>query len=161
MSAGRFPPPLRRTMTAAAVVFCLVPFSARSNPTGPTVVHGSATIVPMGPTLQITNSPSTIINWRSFSIGAGETTRFIQESAASAVLNRVTTQNPSAILGALQSNGRVFLINPNGIVFGSGSQVDVAGLVASSLRLSDPDFLEGRLRFTQTPGAGAVVNVGN
>jgi hypothetical protein len=75
-------------------------------------------------------------------------------------LNRVVGQDPSSILGALQSNGRVFLINPNGIVFGPSAQIDVAGLVASTLNLSDADFLAGRLRFTEVPGAGAVVNQG-
>jgi filamentous hemagglutinin family protein len=152
---------LRRTATATAVLCCFAPLSALSNPTGPSVVNGTAAIVPMGPTLQITNSPNAIINWQSFSIGAGETTRFLQQSAASAVLNRVTTpRNPSVILGTLQSNGRVFLVNPGGIVFGKGAQVDVAGLIASSLNLSNEDFLAGRLRFTETPRAGAVVNQG-
>ncbi|MBI2297124.1 MAG: filamentous hemagglutinin N-terminal domain-containing protein, partial [Betaproteobacteria bacterium] len=87
-------------------------------------------------------------------------TRFLQQSASSAVLNRVITQNPSSILGALQSNGRVFLINPNGIVFGAGAQIDVAGLVASTLNLSNADFLAGRLKFTEVPGAGSLVNQG-
>ena len=76
----------------------------------------------------------------------------------SAVLNRVGAgQSASSILGSLQSNGRVFLINPNGIVFGAGSQVNVAGLVASTLNLSDADFLAGRMRFTDGLGK-AVVN---
>ena len=81
------------------------------------------------------------------------------------MLNRVIGAggaiDPSVILGALQSNGRVFLINPSGIVFGAGAQIDVAGLVASSLNLSNADFLGGRLRFTEVPGAGAVVNQGS
>ncbi len=65
------------------------------------------------------------------------------------------------ILGALQSNGRVFLINPSGILFGAGAQVDVAGLVATSLNLSNADFLANRLKFTEMPGAGSVINQGN
>jgi filamentous hemagglutinin family protein len=133
---------------------------ALANPTGPTVVNGTATFQQSGNLLQVTNSPSAIINWQGFSIPVGEITRFNQQTAASAVLNRVTTQNPSAILGALQSNGRVFLINPNGILFGASAQIDVAGLVASTLNLSDPDFLGARLRFTAAPGAGSVVNQG-
>ncbi|MGH6691963.1 MAG: filamentous hemagglutinin N-terminal domain-containing protein, partial [Gammaproteobacteria bacterium] len=124
------------------------------------VVHGAAAIHQAGNLLQITNSPNAIINWQSFSIGANEITRFLQQSASSAVLNRVTTQNPSTILGALQSNGRVFLINPNGILFGAGAQVDVAGLVASTLNMSDADFLGGRLRFTDGLGK-SVVNEGS
>src|SRR3990172_9212984 len=88
-------------------------------------------------------------------------TRFIQQSAASAVLNRVVGQDPSSILGALQSNGRVFLINPNGIMFGAGAQIDVAGLVASTLNLKNEDFLAGRMNFGADPTlAAAVVNQG-
>ena len=67
-------------------------------------------------------------------------------------------QDPSAILGQLQSNGRVFLINPNGILFGAGARVDVSGLVASTLNISDQDFLQGRMRFTGDGAQGAVIN---
>ncbi|HEY6509723.1 MAG TPA: filamentous hemagglutinin N-terminal domain-containing protein, partial [Vicinamibacterales bacterium] len=150
----------RQTATALAVAACFASGTALPNPTGPTVAHGTAAIHQAGNLTQITNSPNAIINWQSFSIAAGEVTRFLQQSAASAVLNRVTGQNPSQILGALQSNGRVFLINPSGILFGAGAQIDVAGLVASTLNLSDSDFLSGRLRFMETPGAGSVVNQG-
>ena len=76
------------------------------------------------------------------------------------MLNRVVGQNPSSILGALQSNGRVFLINPNGIVFGAGSQINVGGLVASTMNLSNEDFLAGRMRFTGGLG-NSVINQGN
>jgi filamentous hemagglutinin family protein len=133
---------------------------AMSNPTGPAVVSGSASVASTGSTLTVTNTANTVINWQTFSIGAGEITRFNQPSPASAVLNRVITQDPSTILGSLQSNGRIYLINPGGIVFGAGSRVDAAGLVASTLNLSDADFLAGRLRFDGTVGAGPVVNNG-
>ena len=124
------------------------------------MVSGTASFVPTGNILNITNSPNAIINWGSFSIGVNELTRFIQQSSSSAVLNRVIGQDPSAILGALQSNGRVFLVNPNGIVFGAGAQVDVAGLVASTLNLSNEDFLANRVRFTDGAGADSVINQG-
>ncbi|HEY9100555.1 beta strand repeat-containing protein [Chitinimonas sp.] len=130
---------------------------ALANPSGATVVAGSAGIQQQGNNLVVTNTPGAIINWSAFSIGAGETTRFIQQHAASAVLNRVTGQDPSQILGTLQSNGRVFLINPNGIVFGQGAQVDTAGLVASTLNISDDDFKAGKLRFDGA-GAGSIRN---
>ena len=133
---------------------------AMSNPTGPAVVSGSATVASTGSTLTVTNTANTVINWQTFSIGSGEITRFNQPTPASAVLNRVTTQDPSTILGSLQSNGRIYLVNPSGIVFGAGSRVDAAGLVASTLNLSDADFLSGRLRFAAAPGAGPVVNNG-
>ncbi|HXV12057.1 MAG TPA: autotransporter-associated beta strand repeat-containing protein [Burkholderiales bacterium] len=152
---------IRPKLAALAVAACFASEPAFANPTGPVVVNGQVMFGVAGSVLTVTNSPNSIINWQRFSIGAGETTRFIQQSAASAVLNRVVGADPSSILGALQSNGRVFLINPNGIIFGPGSQVDVAGLVASTLNLSNEDFLGGRLNFVGDPAkAAAVVNQG-
>jgi filamentous hemagglutinin family protein len=139
-------------------MLCCLIGSAFANPTGPTVVSGTASFATGGNTLTVTNSPSAIINWQTFSIGTGEITRFNQQSSLSAVLNRVTTQNPSAILGALESNGRVFLINPNGIIFAPGSRIDVAGLVASALNMNDADFLAGRMLFSG--GNGIVFQQG-
>ena len=151
----------RSRLIAIAVAACFAARVACANPVGPVVVNGKATLLTSGNLLSITNTPGAIINWQQFSIGAGETTRFIQQSAASAVLNRVVGADPSAILGALQSNGRVFLINPSGIIFGAGARIDTAGLVASSLRLSNEDFLGGRLNFVADPAiAGAVINQG-
>lgn len=149
--------PIKPLLAALAASFGM---TAWANPVAPTVVTGQATFATSGKILSVTNTPGTIINWQSFSIGQGETTRFLQQSAASAVLNRVIGGNPSSILGALQSNGRVYLINPSGIVFGASARIDVAGLVASSLNLSDADFLAGRNRFTDGAGRGAVENAG-
>lgn len=144
-----------------AIASCFAGNFASANPLGPLVVNGQVTFAGKGGQLTVTNTPGAIINWQSFSIGAGEATRFIQQSASSAVLNRVTGGNPSAILGTLQSNGRVFLVNPAGIAFGAGSRIDTAGLVASTLALSDADFLGGRYRFTESPGNAAIVNQGS
>ncbi len=153
--------PLQRKIAAVAVAACFGG-TAWANPTGGVVAHGAANITnPAANILNInTLSPKTIINWGSFSISVGELTRFVQPSALSAVLNRVVGGDPSAILGSLQSNGRVFLLNPNGIVFGAGSQINVAGLVASTLNLSDADFLAGRMNFTNGITAGSVINEG-
>lgn len=148
-----------RSLLALAVALGVsVPASA--NPTGATVINGNVTFSQQGNVFTITNSPNAIINWSNFSIQAGEVTRFIQQSSSSAVLNRITGQDPSRILGALQSNGRVFLINPNGVLFGAGAQVNVAGLVASSLAISNRDFLAGKYNFTAGAVAGNVVNQG-
>ena len=152
-AAGRF--------LAGVLTGLLAGAAAHANPDGPTVVHGSAHFAhPGANALDVTTSPNAIIHWQGFSIGAGEVTRFIQQSASSAVLNRVTGADPSAILGQLLSNGRVFLVNPHGIVFGEGAVVDTAGLVASTLGISDADFLAGRYRFDAGPDAGEVVNQG-
>jgi filamentous hemagglutinin family protein len=129
-------------------------------PALPQVVAGQATFNQQGNVFSITNTPGAIINWQSFNVGAGEVTRFIQQNADSAVLNRVLGQDPTKILGALQSNGKVFLINPNGILFGQGARVDVNGLVASTLNISDADFQAGRKRFQAGAVAGTVRNEG-
>lgn len=134
--------------------------TAWANPKGAQVVNGAVSINTQGNVLTVTNSPNAIINWQSFSIHANETTRFIQQGATSAVLNRITGQDPSMILGALQSNGRVFLLNPNGILFGQGSHIDVNGLVASTLHLSNSDFLAGNYHFTAGSSAGSIQNQG-
>src|SRR5450759_2294955 len=146
---------------AAAVACAFTAGQAHANGTDPTVVAGQASFSTQGSSLSITNSPGAIINWQGFSIGASETTNFIQQSAASSVLNRVIGPDPSVILGMLTSNGRVFLINPSGILVGQGARIDVAGLVASTLNLSNQDFLAGRLNFASNPSGGNVENQGS
>lgn len=138
---------MTRTLMGAAIG---IPIScAWANPTGPAIVSGAALISnPSASVMQVVNTPGTILNWQGFSIANGETTRFVQLNAASAILNRVVGGNPSDILGRLESNGRVFLINPNGIVFGGGSVVDVAGLIASTRDISNTDFLAGNYLFS-------------
>lgn len=166
MSQSRQRGALRPKLIAVSVAACFAFSSPQifANPTGASVASGSALFAGAGNALTITNSANAIINWHGFSIGINEITRFIQPSALSAVLNRVTGSNgvipQSVIDGILSSNGRVYLINPSGIVVGAGATIDVSGLVMSSLSLSDQDFLSGRLRFTEVPGAGAVVNNG-
>ncbi len=150
-----------RLALAIAVAAGTASGGASANPTGAQVIHGSASFAnPAAGVLNITNSAGAVLNWQSFDIGAGEITRFIQPSAASAVLNRVVSGDPSEILGTLASNGHVFLINQNGILFGRNATVDTAGLVASTLNLSDADFLAGRMNFTGPPEAGPIRNEG-
>ncbi|GAB4171309.1 MAG: hypothetical protein Fur0039_11440 [Rhodocyclaceae bacterium] len=135
---------------------------ALANPTGAQVVAGQVAFgQPNAATLAITNSPGAIINWQSFSIGQGEITRFIQQSASSAVLNRVVGANLSQIYGTLSSNGRVFLVNPAGIVVGASGIIDTAGFVASTLPMLDADFLAGKLAFRGGADSGAIANHGS
>ncbi|WP_166455395.1 two-partner secretion domain-containing protein, partial [Duganella alba] len=157
MKANR-PHNLRRKALAVLVAACYG--SAHAAPVNPVVVAGQATFNQQGKTYTITNTPNAIINWQGFSIGADEITRFVQQSSDSRVLNRITGQDPTQILGSLQSNGKVFLINPNGIVFGAGARVDVNGLVASSLNISNADFLAGKNNFDGAANAGKVSNQG-
>ena len=126
---------------------------ARANPQTPTVVHGTATFESINQLLEITNSNGAIIDWQSFSIGQDELTRFLQQSGSSAVLNRVIGSDISSILGGLQSNGQVFVINPNGIVIGSSAVIDTRGFLASTLDISNEDFAAGILRFSGDGGS--------
>jgi filamentous hemagglutinin family protein len=106
------------------------------------------------------SSDKLILNWNSFSIDAGHTVRFDQPSPSSIALNRVVGGNPSVILGALQANGHVWLLNPNGILFGSSARVDVGSLLASTLSIGDAEFLAGRYRLVQEGPMSGVVNRG-
>ena len=145
------------------VMFTLCFFCATmafANPYGAQVVNGNVSINTQGNNLTVTNSPNSIINWQGFSIASNEAVRFIQQSSLSAVLNRIIGQDPSRIFGMLQSNGRVFLVNPNGILFGQGAQVNVNGLVASTLNISNQDFLTGKYNFTTGTVAGSIQNQG-
>ena len=152
---------VRLKQVVVALILSLVG-SAYANPIGGSVANGQASFNTTGNTLTVTNTPGTIINWQNFSIQSNEITRFVQQSAASAVLNRVVTNNPSQILGSLQSNGRVFLVNPNGIVFGAGSTINVAGLVATTLNLSDSGFISGNYNLTGgTSSTGNISNAGS
>src|SRR4051812_26690383 len=133
-------------LRACAASMLLIAGAAGANPTGGVVVNGQVSFSQAQPNqLTVTNSPGAIINWQGFSIGANETTRFNQQSASSAVLNRVVGGDVSSILGALTSNGKVFLVNPNGIIFGAGSRIDTAGFSATTGNLSNADFLAGSL----------------
>ena len=144
------------------VAFLVLSLPAAANPSGPQVRHGNVHITPGTQTQiqQLTNKA--IIDWKSFSIGSGEAVRFLQPSDLSVVLNRVTGGDASSILGQLEANGNVFLINPNGVLFGPGSVVNVGGLVVSTLNISNEDFLSGNYRFVQDPNSelAAIVNQG-
>ncbi|WP_158699370.1 two-partner secretion domain-containing protein [Magnetospirillum gryphiswaldense] len=149
--------------TALAGVLTIGAPAALANPQGGTVAQGSATITQTDPKTLTINQTSdrAVLNWQNFSIGAGETTRFIQPSSSSSVLNRVTGDQVSQILGSLQANGRVYLVNPNGIVFGAGSKIDVAALVASTANIKNENFMAGNMKFDIPGKANAqIVNEG-
>jgi filamentous hemagglutinin family protein len=130
-------------------------------PEGASVVSGEATFYqPSASQLQITTSDQVIINYDQFNIGLAEHVQFIQPSAGSLALNRIIGSDPSSILGNLSANGRVFLINPNGIIFGAQSSIDVNGLVASTLNITDQNFLNNRFLFESNGAAGDILNQG-
>ncbi|MBD3768125.1 MAG: filamentous hemagglutinin N-terminal domain-containing protein [Gammaproteobacteria bacterium] len=134
---------------------------ANSLPTGGQVVTGNAAISQNGAVMDITQTTDkTAINWQSFNIGQGNTVNFHQPSASSVALNRVIGSDVSSIQGAINANGQVFLINPNGILFSPTAQVNVGGLVASTLDISTEDFLNGNYSF-EGASSNAIINQGN
>ena len=129
-------------------------------PEGGTVVSGAAVIATPTPShLQVNQaSQNAIIDWRSFSIGSGEAASFAVPTGGS-TLNRVTGADPSAIYGTLTSNGRLFLVNPNGIVVGPTGVIDTAGLVLSTHSVKDAEFLAGgSMTFSGASNASVVNN---
>ena len=151
----------RLALAAALLLFCGVSGFAYL-PVGEEVVSGEASFQRSadGQSLHIATSNRAIINWKDFSIGPGRLTQFEQAGHDPAVLNRVVTGNPSSLHGTLLANGRVYLINPNGILVGPGGMVDTGGFVASTLDLSNGDFLAGGdLSFGGDSAAG-IVNLG-
>ena len=147
-----------RILIAALI---MAPSPLWANPSGGTVASGSATISSSGSTLTVNQASNlAIINWHDFSINSGELTKFVQPSALSAALNRVTGGDPSAIYGTLQANGRIYLINPNGIMVGPSGVINTQSFVASALDVSNSQFLAGGdLTFSGNSLAG-VSNAG-
>jgi filamentous hemagglutinin family protein len=134
--------------------------SATSHPQGGKVVSGSASISQLGNTTEIRQSSSEVsIDWLSFSVGTQERVDFMQPSASAVAVNRILGTNGSEILGHLDANGQVYLINPNGIIFWQGSEVNVGGLVASTLDVDGSGSGSSTRRFSGS-GAGSIVNEG-
>jgi len=152
-------------LAALALLNLRAPATAQQGlPGGGNVVSGSATIrAPAAGQLTVRqDSQRAIIDWNSFSIGAGESVRFVQPSTDAAVLNRVTGATSSTIAGSLSGNGQVFLVNPNGIAITPTGSVQLGGgFVASTLDIRNEDFTAGRLSFNAHDGTiGRVANAG-
>jgi filamentous hemagglutinin family protein len=149
----------RRIFWLWALDFGLWTSHALANPTGLTVASGSATASQNGSRLTITASQNALLNWQSFNIAAGETTIFQQPSAQSIVWNRINNANPSQILGNLQANGVVVLMNSSGFYFGPNSFVQAAGLVVSTAQ-NLPQNNGGAWEFNGPPPAASIINYG-
>lgn len=149
---------------AAALMVCagsllgLAAEAAVGAPKGERVVRGRAEFARNGSVTTITTGKKAIINYQSFNIGSGETVQFVQPDGKSRVLNRISGADPTRIDGALLANGRVYIVNPAGVVFGAGSVVNVGAIHAAAGNITDDDFLRGIDRFTG--GTGEVLNQG-
>jgi filamentous hemagglutinin family protein len=154
---------LKRSLyTSVAVMAIVVSGAASAGPVGGVVVGGSASITQSELKTDIYQSSSkAILDWRSFDIGASEHVQFHQPSSSAIALNRIRDVKPSRIDGRLTANGHVMLLNPNGVVFGSGSQVDVGSLTVTTADIDNNDFMAGRLTFNKAGmHDAAIVNKG-
>ncbi|HEX6735208.1 MAG TPA: filamentous hemagglutinin N-terminal domain-containing protein, partial [Azonexus sp.] len=161
---GRGKSRLLRSGLLAAVLAAAFPAQAldgKALPTGGQVVGGQASISQSGSTLTIQQtSTRTAIDWQSFNIGANASVIFNQPSASAIALNRVVGQDPSQILGSLSANGQVFIVNPAGVLFGRGAQVNAQGILAASRDIAAADFMAGKNVFSGS-GSGQVINEGS
>ncbi|HHF3583702.1 filamentous hemagglutinin N-terminal domain-containing protein [Haemophilus influenzae] len=117
---------------------------------GMDVVHGTATMQVDGNKTIIRNSVDAIINWKQFNIDQNEMVQFLQENNNSAVFNRVTSNQISQLKGILDSNGQVFLINPNGITIGKDAIINTNGFTASTLDISNENIKARNFTLEQT-----------
>jgi filamentous hemagglutinin family protein len=148
----------------AAAVTVSAASEALALPTNPQVESGVISITQPSATDLVINQGSdrAIINWQNFDILHGESTRFIQPNAGAIALNRVRDGNPTQILGKLSANGKLVLVNPNGVFFGVGSAVDVAGLVATTADISSQNFMGGIMKFDRAGNNDAsIINEGH
>ena len=151
-----------RTVLAAAVAAAFASYmpSALPMPTGGQVSQGTGNIAQTGTAMTVTQTSQRLaVNWQSFNIGGAESVTFNQPNSSAIALNRILGTDPSQIYGKLTANGQVFLLNPNGIFFKPGAQVSVGGLVATTLGLSDADFMAGHFSFAGR--GGNITNQGN
>jgi trimeric autotransporter adhesin len=133
-------------------------------PEGGQVAAGQAAISQAGLTTSINQlSDQAIINWQGFDIGVNELVKFLQPGANSVALNRIVGGDARQILGQLNADGRIFIVNPAGVVFGSTAQVDVGSLLATTLDITDENFLNGDFQFEKVDGAEAsfILNAGS
>ena len=152
----------RRKLAAAAAAMTALALGAPAlaAPTGGQVVAGTASISQQGNSTTIRqSSQQAALNWNSFNVGANETVNFVQPSARALAVNRIFDNNGTQILGRVNANGQVYLINPNGVLFGRGAQVNVGGLVASTLDV-DNASLGGSKHAFGGNGTGQVINEG-
>ncbi|MCS7180587.1 MAG: filamentous hemagglutinin N-terminal domain-containing protein, partial [bacterium] len=152
-----------RVLMLIASGYLLFPIQALPLPTGGQVVSGESSITQSGNQMTITQTTEkAIINWQGYSINLNELVQYIQPSANAISLNRVVGIDPSIILGQLIANGRVWIINPNGILFGKDAVINVAGILATTLNIKDTDFLSGKYEFSQNPNSGlsSIINKG-
>jgi trimeric autotransporter adhesin len=152
----------RLTMTtglASVLSTFLMSSAAHALPASGIVSGGQAIIWQSGTQTTVNQSTSrAVIDWGSFNVGSGESVQFNQPSSAAIALSRIHDASPSRIDGTLTANGQVWLVNPNGMLFGQHAQVNVGGLLATSSDIDNASFMAGGSDFTHPGNPNAVIS---
>jgi filamentous hemagglutinin family protein len=150
-------------LSLLGLFIALTPYASFALPQDGVVAIGSADINYNGSNLAVNqHSDRALIDWRSFDIGSSESVNFNQPGSGSIAINRVNNANPTNILGTLKANGKVVLVNPNGVFFGQGSVVDVSGITATTADIDNTNFATGKLDFNKPGNPNAkIVNEGS
>jgi len=134
--------------------------AANALPTNGRVAAGQASISQSGNVMNINQSTQrAVINWDSFNVGKNATVNFNQPNSGASTLNRVNGASQSMINGAVNANGQVIFVNPNGVVFGKGAEINTGGLVATTMNIKDSDYMSGKMQFSGGE-SGKVINKG-
>src|SRR5271165_5622392 len=166
---------LGRSIAAlCGAVFCFIALTAlacrataqplpNARPQGGQVVAGTAQISQTGTLTRIgQGSQRAAIDWSSFDVGSGQQVQFQQPSSSAVTLNRVTRPDPSQIAGKIAANGEIVLVNPSGVLFTKGAQVNAQGVVVSAAGITNKNFMAGHMVFDQPARPNATIsNEGN
>ncbi|MCC8538569.1 filamentous hemagglutinin N-terminal domain-containing protein [Xanthomonas codiaei] len=165
-SSRTLPPRAPLALALAAALTLSAPATAQvastQLPTSGSIAGGTGTIqAPSGATQVITQTSNRMaLTWSSFDVGSAATVRFDQPSSSAAVLNLIGGSSASQIFGNLSANGQVFLINSRGVLFGNTAQVNVGGLVASSLSTSAANFMSSNDALDAGGSTASIINSG-
>ena len=134
--------PITLCITTIAIALLLIPHHhATSQPQLDTITSGTATIQQEATTTTITQtSHSTTLNWNSYNINQGHTITYNQPSTSSIAINNIKDTNPSQILGNINANGRIILLNPNGFYIGPNSTISANTFIAAAANLQQTTY---------------------
>ena len=157
----------KRKLSAGVLLALSLGGTAYAMPTGGQIQSGQGTIAQNGKNMTVTQqSGKMAVDWTQFNIAREEAVKFAQPGRDAMALNRITGGQKSVIDGALSANGNLFLVNPNGVVFGKTSSIEVGSLVASTAQISDTfmkSFAGSTANLNLTIGEGnnsAILNEG-
>ncbi|MCS5620632.1 MAG: filamentous hemagglutinin N-terminal domain-containing protein, partial [Nitrospinaceae bacterium] len=161
--------PGRKSIFTHFIIGCLIyliggfPTLVFALPKGGTISSGAGTIDTTDSSLTVTQTTDKIIiNWESFSVGSNESVIFLQPDNASSALNNILGNSRTVVEGNLSANGQIVLANPNGIYISPTANINVASLIASTLKISEQDFIDGIYKFSQDPSKplASILNEG-